>query len=214
MTMLGNSSRSSIPSHLVTESTMADMVPRRAYSSRRGTSLAENNWTATDTLMLDEEETRPFDSQWETAVVHKPRDANFHGADRLVQDLLAARTHLEEEKKKVAEKDAEIARLHEQVAQLADEAHDHRQKTSTAVAKTQQIERYTALQPALDEEVNELRRLLAFHKTNGERVSRQCQDLQAANKDLQVELQAAEKVLEEQTALISGLGLQPNRRKT
>lgn len=164
--------------------------------------------------MLEEEETSPFHSHWETAVVQKPRDVSLHGADRLVQDLLSARRRLEEEKGKAAEKDAEIAQLREKVAQLLNEAHDHGQRSNTAVTKAQQVERINILQPALDEDVNELRRLLAFHKTNGERVSRQCQDLQAINKDLQVSLQATEKVLEEQTALISGLGLQPSRRKS
>lgn len=191
---------------------MTDMVPRRAPSFQPGTSLTENNWTVADVSMLEDEETNPFHSHWETAVVQKPRDS-LRGADRLVQDLLVARARLEEEKEKVAEKDAEIAKLREKLAQLVDEDHDHRQRSITAVTKEQQVERISVLQPALDEEVNELRRLLEFHKSNGERVSRQCQDLQATNKDLQVSLQATEKILEEQTALISGLGLQPNRRK-
>ncbi|KAK1241431.1 hypothetical protein MKX08_001405 [Trichoderma sp. CBMAI-0020] len=195
MAMLGTSSRSSISSNLVTESTMTDIVPRRAPSFRADTSLTDNNWTVTDFSMLEEEETNPLHSHWEAAVAQKPRDS-LRGADRLVQDLLLARARLEEEKEKVARKDAEIAKLHEKLA----------------VTKEQQVERMSAL-PALDEEVNELRRLLEFHKSNGERVSRQCQDLQATNKDLQVSLQATEKILEEQTALISGLGLQPNRRK-
>lgn len=164
--------------------------------------------------MFKEEETNLLHPPWETAVVQKPRDVSLHGTDRLVQDLLAARTRLDEEKRKVAEKDAEIAHLHEKVAQLLDEAHEHRQKTITAETKAQQVGGINVLQPALDGDVNELRRLLAFHKTNGERVSRQCQDLQAVNRDLQVSLQAAEKALEEQAALISGLGLQPNRRNS
>lgn len=162
--------------------------------------------------MLEEEEANPFHSHRQTAVVQKPRDG-LRGADRLVQDLLVAQARLEEEKKKVAEKDAEIAKLNERLAQSVDEAHGHRQGSVTAATKEQQIERISVLQPALDEEVNELRRLLEFHKSNGERVSRQCQDLQATNKDLQVSLQATEKILEEQTALISGMGLQPSRRK-
>ncbi|KAM0462973.1 hypothetical protein ACHAPV_003098 [Trichoderma viride] len=162
--------------------------------------------------MLEEEETNPFHSHWETAVVQKPRDS-LRGADRLVQDLLVARARLEEEKEKVAKKDAEIAELCKMLARLVDEDHDHRQRSITAVTKEQQVERISVLQPALDEEVNELRRLLEFHKSNGERVSRQCQDLQATNKDLQVSLQKTEKILEEQMALVTGLGLQPNRRK-
>lgn len=190
---------------------MTDMVPRRVPSFQPGTSLAENNWTVADVSMLEEEETNPFHSHWETAVVQKPRDS-LRGADRLVQDLLVARARLEEEKEKVANKDAEIAQLCKKLAQL-DEDHDHRQRSITAVTKEQQVERISVLQPALDEEVNELRRLLEFHKSNGERVSRQCQDLQATNKDLQFSLQATEKILEEQKALISGLGLQSNRRK-
>jgi uncharacterized coiled-coil DUF342 family protein len=212
MAMLGTSSRSSISSNPVTESTMADIVPRRAPSIRHKISFAENNWTVSDFSMLEEEETNPLPSGWEAAVVQKPRDS-LRGADRLVQDLLAARTRLEEEKEKVTEKDAEIARLREKVAQLLDEAHDHRQKSSAAGTKALQVGRVNVLQPALDEELNELRRVLAFHKTNGERVSRQYQDLQVTNKDLQDSLQATEKILKEQAALISGLGLQPDRRK-
>ncbi|KAM0511187.1 hypothetical protein ACHAPE_010138 [Trichoderma viride] len=212
MAMLGASSRSSISSHLVTEPTMTDIVPRRAPSFRPGTSIDENNWTVTDFSMLEEDETNPFHSHWETAVAQKSRDS-LRGADRLVQDLLATRARLEEEKGKVAEKDAQIAQMNEKLGQLVDKYHGHLQNSNMEVAKEQQLERIGALQPALDEEVNELRRLLEFHKMNGERVSRQCQDLQAANKDLQVSLQATEKILEEQTALISGLGLQPSRRK-
>lgn len=162
--------------------------------------------------MLEEEETNPFHSRRQTDVVQKPRDG-LRGADRLVQDLLVAQARLEEEREKVAQKDAEIAKLREKLAQSVDETHGHRQGSMTAVTKEQQIERTSALQLALDEEVNQLRRLLEFHKTNGERVSRQCQDLQVINKDLQVSLQATEKIIEEQTALISGLGSQPGRRK-
>lgn len=209
--MLGISSRSSNP---VPESTMTDMVPRRALPSRHQLYLTENIRGATNSSKFAEEETYLCPSPWAAAVVQKPRDVSLHKADRLVQDLLAAQTSLDEEKRKVAERDAEIAQLHEKVAQLLDEAHELRQKSDTAETKAQQAQRISLLQPALDEDVNELRRLLSFHKTNGERMSRQCQDLQAMNKDLQVSLQATKKAVGEQAALISGLGLQPNRRSS
>ncbi|KAL6873090.1 hypothetical protein J3F83DRAFT_732012 [Trichoderma novae-zelandiae] len=118
----------------------------------------------------------------ESLTTEKPREAALDGMDRLVQDLLASRKHLKDEKSKAEDKDAEIARLKEEMAQLRQRDCEER------------------------EEVKELRRLLAFHQRNGEQVSRKFRDLQAANKGLQTQLQAAEMALEEQTALLAGPG--------
>ncbi|KAH6608627.1 hypothetical protein Trco_001973 [Trichoderma cornu-damae] len=145
---------------------------------------------------------------YETGSIDKPDDASVHGMDRLVHDLLAAHKSLEEERRKVAEKDAEIARLEAKVTHLLDG-----QKRETADAKAQGSERTSALRTTHDEEVNELRRLLEFHKTNGEQVSRRFRDLQAANKDLQASLGAAEMALQEQASLLSGLGLEPDQQR-
>ncbi|KAM0258383.1 hypothetical protein ACHAQJ_003858 [Trichoderma viride] len=207
MAMLGTSSRST---NVTTESIMTDMVPRFAIHPRRGTPSAQ-----TIEAMVKEpsymEERTDFRPPYEMTVAEKPREAGLHGLDRLVQDLRISQMSLEDEKRKVTEKDAEITRLQEKVAQLLDEAREGGRERDSAEIKIQELERMSVLQPAHDEELNELRRLLAFHQTNGERVSRQCQDLRAINKDLEVSLQATKKALEEQASLISGLGLQPNR---
>ncbi|RFU74128.1 hypothetical protein TARUN_8128 [Trichoderma arundinaceum] len=138
---------------------------------------------------------------YEMGEVEKPRDAGLHGIDRLVQDLLASQKNLEDERRKVAELDAEITRLKEKVAILLHEAQEGGQKRGTEEARVQELERMSALH---DEDANELRRLLAFHKTNGERVSRQLRDLQATNKDLQASLKVAEMALEmKQASLLS-----------
>lgn len=159
----------------------------------------ETEWEQTSTRLA-----------YETEVAEKPRDDGLHGIDKLVHDLLATHKSLEEEKRKVAERDAEIARLKERVAHLLEEAREDMQKRETAETKAQELERMSELQSKHDEEVNELRRLLAFHKTNGEQVSRQCRELQATNKGLQVSLKANEMMRQEQAALLSGLRLQAN----
>ncbi|KAL7786206.1 hypothetical protein V8C37DRAFT_419627 [Trichoderma ceciliae] len=153
----------------------------------------------------DVEERTSSHLPYEMAVVERPRDAGLHGIDRLVQDLLASHKSLEDEKRKVVERDAEIAQLKEKMAHL--EAGEDGQKPETAGVQMQELELMSAMQSTHDGEVNELRRLLTFHKTNGEQVSRQFRDLQATNRDLQVSLQATEKALEEQASLLSGLGL-------
>ncbi|KAL6904370.1 hypothetical protein GGI43DRAFT_400215 [Trichoderma evansii] len=222
MAMLGSSPRSS---NLTIEPTMADIVPRRAwpdFPDMPRTLSVRDAETFVNAPISVEEQTNLPPSHYEMAVAQKPRDVSLHGVDRLVQDLLATQTLLEDEKRKVAEKDAEIARLEEQISRILDKGYtqllgrtnEHGQKSNTTETKAHQPEPINVLQLAPDEEVNKLRRLLAFHKTNGEGVSRQCQELQATNKELQASLQATEKALEEQVALVSGLGLQPNRRSS
>jgi chromosome segregation ATPase len=157
------------------------------------------------------EERTNFRPPYEMTASEKPRDVGLHGIDKLVQDLMASQKNLEGEKGKVAERDAEITRLQEKVAQLMDEAREDGRKRDSTEAKVQELERMSALHSAHDEEVNELRRLLAFHQTNGERVSRQYRDLQATNKELQASLQATNKAIDEQISLISSLGLQDDR---
>ncbi|KAL9477236.1 hypothetical protein ACSS6W_007077 [Trichoderma asperelloides] len=220
MSMLDSSPRSSSPT---AGPTMTDIVPRRAWPDmpdlRRTPSVLYSE-TVVKTPAYAEDETNIPLSHYETVGVQKPRDVSLHGVDRLVQDLLATRTLIEEEKRKVIEKDAEIARMGEQISRIIDKAHtqlldktnEHGPTSNTTETKAQHLERIKVLQPAPDEEISKLGRLLDFHKTNGERVSRQCQELQAINKELQASLQAAEKALEEQVALISSLGLQPHCR--
>lgn len=142
---------------------------------------------------------------YEMGVPEKPRDVGLNGMDRLVQDLLASQKSLEEEKTKVADRDAEIARLKEEVAHLLDRAREDGQKRETAEVEVRELERMSALLSVHDEEINELRRLLAFHKTNGGQVSRKFRDLQAINKDLQVQLQVVEMTLGDQVPVQSGV---------
>ncbi|KAL7819968.1 hypothetical protein V8C26DRAFT_393952 [Trichoderma gracile] len=122
------------------------------------------------------------DSPNESGVTEISRPTSLRAMDRLVQDLLASQKNLEDEKRKADAKDAEIARLREEVSQL-------QQRDCNDC-----------------EQMKELRRLLAFHKTNGEQVSSKFRELQAANRGLQAQLQATKSALEEQMALISGLG--------
>lgn len=204
---------------------MTDMVPRRTWPDmpdlHRTPSVLYAETVAKTPAYAEDETNIPL-SHYETVGVQKPRDVSLHGVDRLVQDLLATRTLLEEEKRKVIEKDAEIARMGEQISrildkaytQLLDKTNEHGPTSNTTETKARQLEPIKVLKPAPDEEISKLGRLLEFHKTNGERVSRQCQELQAINKELQVSLQATEKALEEQAALISSLGLKPNCRRS
>ncbi|KAH0491272.1 hypothetical protein TgHK011_002709 [Trichoderma gracile] len=121
----------------------------------------------------------------ETLTTRKPRDAAFDEMNRLVQDLLASRKELEDERRKTADKDTEIAQLREEVAQL--QQMDHKDC----------------------EEASELRRLLAFHIRNGEQLSRRFRDLQAVNKGLEAQLQAAETALEARDRYRSSLDRAP-----
>ncbi|QYT02396.1 hypothetical protein H0G86_009399 [Trichoderma simmonsii] len=143
-----------------------------------------------------------MDSETQNAVVYR--------MDRLVRDLLASRKSLEDEKRKAADKDAEIAQLKQEVAYLRDKARAGGQKHEAAEADEWDFwgfKKASVLSSANCEEVNELRRLLAFHKTNGEQVSKKLRDLQTTNKDLEAQLQVAETALQEQMSLLSGLGI-------
>ncbi|KAL6694860.1 hypothetical protein J3F84DRAFT_32484 [Trichoderma pleuroticola] len=135
------------------------------------------------------------------------QNAVVYRMDRLVKDLLASRKSLEDEKRKVADKDADIAQLKQEVAYLRDKAREGGQKQEAAGSEVWELEQASVLSSANCEEVNELRRLLAFHKTNGEQVSRKLRDLQTTNKDLEAQLQVAETALQEQMSLLSGLGI-------
>ncbi|KAJ4855131.1 uncharacterized protein T069G_10689 [Trichoderma breve] len=130
--------------------------------------------------------------------------------DMLVRDLLASRKSLEDEKRKSADKDADIAQLKKEVADLRDKARAGGQKHEAAGEEGWAFwgfDKASVLSSANCEEVNELRRLLAFHKTNGEQVSKKLRDLQATNKDLEAQLQVADTALQEQMSLLSGLGI-------
>ncbi|KAM6486146.1 hypothetical protein HDV62DRAFT_353240 [Trichoderma sp. SZMC 28011] len=140
-----------------------------------------------------------MDSETQNAVVYR--------MDRLVRDLLASRKNLEDERRKAADKDAEIAQLKQEVAYLQDKARAGGQKHEAAEAEMWGFEQASVLSSANCEEVNELRQLLAFHKTNGEQVSKKLRDLQTTNKDLEAQLQVAETALQEQMSLLSGLGI-------
>ncbi|KAL7946007.1 hypothetical protein V8C42DRAFT_49393 [Trichoderma barbatum] len=135
------------------------------------------------------------------------QDAAVYRMDRLVQDLLASRRSLEGEKRKTADKDAEIAQLKQEVAHLLDKAREDGPKREAAEAEVRELERMSALNSTNCEEVNELRQLLAFHMTNGEQVSRKLRDMQATNKDLETQLQVTEMALREQVSLLNGLGI-------
>ncbi|KAL5092308.1 hypothetical protein Trisim1_001568 [Trichoderma cf. simile WF8] len=143
-----------------------------------------------------------MDSETQNAVVYR--------MDRLVRDLLASRKSLEDEKRKAADKDAEIAQLKQEVASLRDKARARRQKHEAAREEGWYFwgfDKASVLSSSNCEEVNELRQLLAFHKTNGEQVSKKLRDLQTTNKDLEAQLQVAETALQEQMSLLSGLGI-------
>lgn len=140
-----------------------------------------------------------MDSETQNAVVYR--------MDRLVRDLLASRKSLEDEKRKTADQDAEIAQLKQEVAYLQDKARAGGQKHEAAEVEVWELEQESVLSPANCEEVNELRQLLAFHKTNGQQVSKKLRDLQTTNKDLEAQLQVAETALQEQMSLLSGLGI-------
>lgn len=144
--------------------------------------MPPKSFTETDDDLEIDLEQGEADSPNESGVTEKLRITGLRAMDRLVQDLLASQKSLEDEKRKAEDKDAEIARLKEEVAQL--------QQRDCQDCK----------------EVEELRRLLAFYKANGEQVSREFRDLQATNRSLQTQLQATETALEEQMSLLSGLG--------
>lgn len=135
------------------------------------------------------------------------QDAVVYRMDRLVRDLIASRKSLEDEKRKATDKDAEIAQLKQEVAYLRDKAREGSQKQEAAGSEVWELGQASVLSSANCEEVNELRRLLAFHKTNGEQVTRKLRDLQTTNKDLEAQLQVAETALQEQMSLLSGLGI-------
>ncbi|UKZ79632.1 hypothetical protein TrVFT333_007392 [Trichoderma virens FT-333] len=134
-------------------------------------------------------------------------DAVVYRMDRLVQDLLASRKDLENEKRKTTDKDVEIAQLKQEVAHLLDRAHEEGQKREAAEAEMRELGRMSVVSSVNCEEVDELRRLLVFHKTNGEQLSRKLRDLQATYKDLEAQLQVTEMALQEQMSLVSGLGI-------
>lgn len=143
-----------------------------------------------------------MDSETQNAVIYR--------MDRLVRDLLASRKNLEDEKRKAADKDAEIAQLKQEVAYLGDKAHAGGQKHEAAETDEWDFwgfKKASVSSSANCEEVNELRQLLAFHKTNGEQVSKKLRDLQTTNKDLEAQLHVAETALQEQMSLLSGLGI-------
>ncbi|KAK4070458.1 hypothetical protein Trihar35433_4925 [Trichoderma harzianum] len=143
-----------------------------------------------------------MDSETQNAVVYR--------MDRLVRDLLASRKSLEDEKRKSADKDADIAQLKQEVADLQGKARAGGQKHEAAQEEGWAFwgfEKASVLSSSNCEEVNELRQLLAFHKTNGEQVSKKLRDLQTTNKDLEAQLQVAETALQEQMSLLSGLGI-------
>ncbi|KAL7960983.1 hypothetical protein V8C34DRAFT_45270 [Trichoderma compactum] len=138
------------------------------------------------------------------------QDAVVYRMDRLVRDLIASRKSLEDEKRKAADKDAEIAQLKQEVAYLRNKAREGGRKHEATMregTEVRELEVGSVLASASSEEVNELQRLLAFHKTNGEQVSRKLRDLRATNKDIETQLQATEAVLREQMSLLSGLGI-------
>jgi chromosome segregation ATPase len=58
-------------------------------------------------------------------------------------------------------------------------------------------------QQTLEKDVAELQRLLAFHRTNGELVSKNARSTQAANRQLETSLRAKEAQLKEQASLIA-----------
>ncbi|KAL6817057.1 hypothetical protein J3E69DRAFT_358294 [Trichoderma sp. SZMC 28015] len=143
-----------------------------------------------------------MDSETQNAVVYR--------MDRLVRDLLASRKSLEDEKRKSADKDADIAQLKQEVADLQGKARAGGQKHEAAQEEGWHFwgfDKASVLSSSNCEEVNELRQLLAFHKSNGEQVSKKLRDLQTTNKDLEAQLQVAETALQEQMSLLSGLGI-------
>ncbi|OTA06026.1 hypothetical protein A9Z42_0067430 [Trichoderma parareesei] len=129
---------------------------------------------------LEQDETTGMRNK--AGVTENTQNAGLHAMDRLVQDLLASQKGLEDEKRKAEQKDAEIARLKGEMGQL-----QQRECVEDA------------------EQVKELRRLLAFHIKNEEQLARRFRDLQAVNKDLEAQLQAAETALEERNRLFSSL---------
>ncbi|PTB54103.1 hypothetical protein M431DRAFT_509108 [Trichoderma harzianum CBS 226.95] len=163
--------------------------------------------TTTDALDNAEISSEQTNTRLSQGMDLETQDAVVYRMDRLVQDLIAARKSLEDEKKKTKDKDAQIAQLKQEVAYLRNKAREGGRKHEAAGAEVWKLERASVLASASSEEVNELQRLLAFHKTNGEQVSRQLRDLQATNKDLETQLQATETVLREQMSLLSGLGI-------
>ncbi|KAL7935362.1 hypothetical protein V8C35DRAFT_299264 [Trichoderma chlorosporum] len=135
------------------------------------------------------------------------QDTVLYNVDRLVQDLLASRKDLKNEKRKLADKDIEIALLKQEVACLRDKAREDGQKCETVGTEACQSQRVSVLNSAAREEVNELQQLLAYHKTKGEQVSRKLRELQATNEDLETQLQVTATALQEQMSLLSGLGI-------
>ncbi|KAK4085326.1 uncharacterized protein Triagg1_316 [Trichoderma aggressivum f. europaeum] len=163
--------------------------------------------TATGTHDDAEAKLEQTDARLSQGMDMETQDAVVFRMDRLVQDLIASRKSLEDEKRKAADKDAEIAQLKREVTYLRNKAREGGRKHEAAESEVWVLERASVLASASSEEVNELQRLLAFHKTNGEQVSRRLRDLQATNKDIQTQLQATEAVLREQMSLLSGLGI-------
>ncbi|PTB67010.1 hypothetical protein BBK36DRAFT_1158957 [Trichoderma citrinoviride] len=136
---------------------------------------------------LEEDES---DTSVEPGITGKSNIVPLQAMDKLVQDLLASQQNLEDEKRKAEDKDAEIARLKEEAAQL--QQRDHKDC----------------------EETNEMRRLLAFHIKNEEQLSRRLRDLQAVNEGLQAQLQATEMALEaSNTFPLSSLDLAPMEKE-
>ncbi|KAL6800196.1 hypothetical protein J3E68DRAFT_397614 [Trichoderma sp. SZMC 28012] len=177
-----------IPPHLRQSNTMEVQTTTDALDN------AEINSEQTNTRLP-----QGMDSETQNAVVYR--------MDRLVRDLLASRKSLEDEKRKAADKDADIAQLKQEVAYLRDKARAGGQKHEAAEADMWGFKEASVLSSSNCEEVNELRQLLAFHKTNGEQVSKKLRYLQITNKDLEAQLQVAETALQEQMSLLSGLGI-------
>ncbi|KAL7912002.1 hypothetical protein GGI35DRAFT_303880 [Trichoderma velutinum] len=175
--------------------------PHRRYSN---TMEVQTTTDAFDNVEADLEQTNAHIPQ---GMDLEAQEAVVYRVDRLVRDLMASRKSLEDEKRKAVDKDAEIAQLKREVAYLRNKAREGGQNHEAAGAEVWELERASVLDSANCEAMNELQQLLAFHRTNGEQVSRKLRDLQAINKELETQLQTTETVLREQMSLLSGLGI-------
>ncbi|KAK5988276.1 hypothetical protein PT974_12418 [Cladobotryum mycophilum] len=145
-----------------------------------------------------------------TARCARCQDSGLHHIDKLVEDLINSENELESERRKHAQKDAEMAKLEQDLAERSSDLVESQHQRGAAETRVRELEQMASVQAGQGKEVDELRRLLAFHVKNGEQLSRQFKDMQAANKHLEASLQQKEAALQEQASLLAGLGVRSN----